>query len=127
MGPKSGTVEEKIARIASTAHGVVTRVELLAARVTAKQIKSRVAKGALIPEYAGVYRAGHCAPSTEARYMAATKAGGDGALLCGPAGGYLLGILKSPSPPPPEILTPTERNPKGLKARRSKSLDRRDA
>ena len=126
MGPKSSTAEEIIARIARLAHGVVTRAELLAEGLTPKEIKRRVAKGALIPEYAGVYRAGHAAPSVLARYMAAVKACGPGALLCGRAAAYLHGILKSRNPPPPEVLTPTARKPEGLKTRRTRNPDRRD-
>src|SRR5215211_3628653 len=126
MRPKSGTAEEKIARIASRAQGVVTREELLAAALSADQIKRRVRKGALIPEYPGVYRVGHRAPSVLARYMAAVKACGDGDLLCGQAGGYLLGILKASSPPPPEVLTATNRKPKGLKTRRTRRTEPRD-
>jgi hypothetical protein len=109
MGPKLEPVERVIARIASRAHGIVTREELIAAGVTARQIKRRVAKGLLIRRYRGVYRVGHYAPSVEAEYMAAVKACGEGALLCGRAAGYLLSIVKSRKPPPPEVLTPTHR------------------
>src|SRR4051812_5043980 len=99
------TVEEVIACIAGSAHGVVTRSELLAAEVPAGRIDRRVAKGMLIPEYPGVYRAGHVSKSREATYMAAVKACNKGDLLCGLAAGHLLGIFKSPKPPPPEVLT----------------------
>ena len=81
-----------MARIASGQHGLVTREELLAAAVSADGIKRQVAKGALIPEYRGVYRVGHRAPSREARYMAAVKAGGPEALLRGRAAGHLWGL-----------------------------------
>ena len=57
-------------------------------------IERRVEKGALIPEYRGVYRVGHRAPSREARYMAAVKACGAGALLCGRAAAHLWGLVK---------------------------------
>jgi predicted transcriptional regulator of viral defense system len=53
------TVEEVIARLASRAHGVVTRRELLAAGVTRNEIQERLEKGALLREYRGVYRVGH--------------------------------------------------------------------
>src|SRR5215208_6226868 len=124
MDPQSRTVEEIIAEIATGAHGIVTRAELLAADVSATQVRDRVRKGALIPEYPGVYRAGHCAPSREAKYMAAVKAGGTGAVLFRHAAGHLLAILKSPSWPPPEVMTPTERKVKGLRTRRARNLDR---
>jgi hypothetical protein len=126
MGVQSRTPEEKIARIASEAHGVVTRKELLVAGLTAKQIEQRIRAGALIPQYRGVYRVGHCAPSVRARYMAAVKACGDGALLCGLAAAYLHGLIKG-SPPPPEVMTTTDRRVKGLKTHRTKRIDPRDA
>ena len=63
-----------ITGIANRSHGVVARDELLAAKITARQIERRLGKGALIPEFDGVYRVGHRAPSVEARYMAAVKA-----------------------------------------------------
>src|SRR5215212_2120764 len=126
MGGKSRTPEQIIAGIATRAHGIVTRAELLDAELTARQIDRRIASGALIPEYAGVYRVGHRAPSVEARYMAAVKACGSDAAQCGRAAGYLLRILKGPNQPPPEVLTTTERKPKGLKTRQTRRLDPRD-
>ena len=47
--------------------------------------------GALLEEYPGTYRVGHRAASTEATYMAAVKACGDGTLLCGRAAAWLWG------------------------------------
>ena len=114
MGTRSRTAESIIAQIASTAHGVVARTELLEAGLTEKQIAGRVRRGALIPEYPGIYRVGHRAPSRDALYLAAVKAGGDGALLWRRAGGHLLRILKSPTPPAPEVLTRTERRARGF-------------
>jgi very-short-patch-repair endonuclease len=125
MRGKSRTVEEKAARIATGAWGVVTRQELLLAGVSSAGIDRRVAKGLLIREYPGVYRVGHTAPSTEARYLAAVKACGPGALLCGRAAAYLQGLLKGP-PPPPEVMTPTERRVEGVKTRRCRNMDPRD-
>src|ERR671914_538703 len=98
MDPKSRTAEQKIARIASAAHGVVTRRELLDADISSEEIKCRLRSGALIREYPGVYRVGHRAPSVEARYMAAVKACGDGAVLSGRAAGHLLLLLNGPPP-----------------------------
>jgi hypothetical protein len=125
MRGKSRTVEEIIAEIATGAHGIVTRVELLAADVSTGQIERRVLKGALIPEYPGVYRAGHRARSRESDYMAAVKAGGPGAALYNEPAGHLLGLLKSPSWPPPAVMTRTERKIKGLKTRHVRNLDPR--
>src|SRR5215211_3861772 len=115
-----------MARIGGAAQGVVTRVELLRAGVTAAEVKWRLRTGALIREYPGVYRVGHRAPSLEARYMAAVLACGEGALLSGGAAGYLFGALKGLAPPP-EVTAPTERRIKGIRTRRSRRIDPRDA
>src|SRR4051794_33861863 len=126
MGGRSRTVEEIIAEFATQAHGIVTRRELLGAAVTSKQIKRRIEKGALIPEYPGVYRAGHAARSRESDYMAAIKASGDGAALYNQAAGHLLGLLKSPGWPAPAVLTRTERKIEGLKTRHVRNPHPRD-
>jgi very-short-patch-repair endonuclease len=112
------TVEATLARMASRAHGVVTRAELLDAGVTSAQIEQRLKTGALLREHRGVYRVGHRAPSIEARYLAAVLSCGDGALLSGRAAGHLLGIVKG-RPPAPEVTAPTERRVKGVKVRRA--------
>lgn len=126
MALQDRTVEEKIARIAGAQHGVVTWAEMRAADISADEIRHRVRIGMLIREYRGVYRVGHRAPSVEARYLAAVKAGGHGAALRGGAAGYLLRILKSPSPPAPEVMTRSERRIRGVATRRTRRLDRRD-
>jgi len=104
----------------------VTRAELLRAGVSWEEIRQRLRIGSLIREYRGVYRVGHRAPSVEARYLAAVRACGEGALLSGRAAGHLLGLLKG-SPPPPEVTTPTERHIAGIATRRSRRIDPRDA
>jgi hypothetical protein len=115
-----------MARIAGRAHGLVTRAGLLDAGVSIAEIKHRLGTGALIREYPGVYRVGHRAPSLESRYLAAVLACGDGALLSGRAAGHLLELLKG-RPPPPEVTAPTERRIAGIRTRRSRRIDRRDA
>jgi very-short-patch-repair endonuclease len=105
---------------------VVTHAELLSAGVSAAGIKRRVQKGSLIRQHRGVYRVGHRAPSVEARYMAAVKACGEGAVLCGRAAGFLLGILKCSRPPPPEVITPTQRRVQGIETRRCRDMDPRE-
>jgi hypothetical protein len=109
-----------MAWFAGRAHGVVTRDELLGVGVSGAGIKRRVRKGALIPQYPGVYRVGHAAPSTDATFIAAVKACGKGAFLRGRAGGHLLGLLKG-KPPPPEVTAPTERRVKGVETKRCRS------
>jgi hypothetical protein len=65
MGPLRTTVEQELARRATRAHGIVDREELLGGGLTAKEIKGRLRKGALIREFPGVDRVGHRAPSVE--------------------------------------------------------------
>jgi hypothetical protein len=99
---------------------------MLAAGISAKEIRHRIEIGLLVRVHRGVYHVGHRALTTEARYLAAVRAGGDGAVLCGPAAAVLLGILKSPTPPPPAVMTRTERRIAGVKTKRVRNIDRRD-
>jgi hypothetical protein len=124
--PKQDTVEEKLARIATRAHGLVTHRQLLRAAITAAEVRSRVRKGLLIRVHRGVYRVGHQAPSVESRYLAAVLACGDGALLSGLAAAHLHGLVKGTAPPP-EVTTRTKREVKGVRTHRSQCLDRTDA
>ena len=125
MGTRSSTVEAKLAELAARSHGVVTRAELLRAGITDRELRRRVAKGTLVPVHRGVYRVGHAAPSLEARYLAAVKACGEGSLLCGRAAAHLLRLLKR-SPSLPEVLTATQRRPRGVIAHRVRRMDPRD-
>src|SRR5688500_6370863 len=121
-GLSTAAVERTCARLASRAHGVVTRAQLLHAGVTYRQIEERLKSGALLPVHRGVYRVGHLAPSMEARYLAAVLACGDGALLSGRAAAYLLGLLRG-SAPVPEVTTPTKRHVAGVTTRRAHQED----
>lgn len=126
MQAQSRTVEWKLSQIATRSHGVVTRAELLDAGVTRQQIGSRLASGGLIRVHRGVYRVGHRAPSTEATYLAAVLAAGEGALLSGLAAANLHGLVRG-SPPPAEVVARTERRMEGVRVHRCRSLDARDA
>ena len=119
-------LQQAIARIAGRQHGNVTRAQLLDAGLSTKQVERRVEKGALLVEFPGVYRVGHRAPSTEARYMAAVLACGEGALLSGRAAGHLLGILKGPAPPP-EVTAPSKRRIEGITTHRTRTSHPLDA
>jgi very-short-patch-repair endonuclease len=118
MRPPDDTAERTIARIAHGQHGVVTRGQLLAAGVTSGQIARRLRAGGLLAEHPGVYRAGHRAPSVEARYLAAVLAGGEGAVLGGRAAGWLLRLLKGEAPRP-EIAGRVRRRLQGVRSRRA--------
>lgn len=117
MDPRSTNAWRLLASVASRSKGIATRRELLAAGLSATQIKSRVRSGALIPEYPGVYRVGHRAPSVEASYLAAVKACGEGAVLSGMAAAYIWGLVPG-GPPPPEVSGPTKRRVRGVRTRR---------
>jgi very-short-patch-repair endonuclease len=119
MQHQDRTVEKVLARIARRQHGVVTRKQLLDARVSKEEIRWRIKRGALLVVHPGVYRVGHKAPSIEARYIAAVLACGEGAVLSGMAAGYLWGLIKG-SAPPPEVTTPKDRKVKGVQIRRAR-------
>lgn len=92
-----------MASLATHAHGLVTRTQLIEAGLSGSEIEHRLASGALIREHRGVYRVGHRAPSRESRYLAAVLAAGKGAALSGLAAGHLLGLLRGPAPAPEVI------------------------
>jgi Transcriptional regulator, AbiEi antitoxin len=126
MEQKGRTVDEVTRALASRAHGVVTRTELLNAGVTPEQIRNRLGKGVLTKVHRGVYRVGHLAPNIEAEYLAAVKACGEGALLSGRAAAYLWTLIRG-SPPRPEVLTPYDRRISGVIVHRTRRTDLDDA
>ena len=124
MCPQGRTVPRILAEIGGNQHGVVSRTELLDAGVEPWEIKARLRSGGLLLEYRGVYRVGHRAPSREARYLAAVKACGPGAVLSGRAAAHLHGLIKGIAPPP-EVTARTERRIEGILTQRSRTLDPR--
>jgi predicted transcriptional regulator of viral defense system len=70
-----------IADLAARQHGVVARVQLLAAGLTREMIDGRIARGSLHRIHQGVYAVGHAKLTQEGRYMAAVLACGEGAAL----------------------------------------------
>jgi hypothetical protein len=125
MGAQTRKVERVLGRIASKAHGVVTIAELREAGVSRREVARRLESGLLLPEFRGVYRVGHRAASTEARYAAAVKACGEGSVLSGLAAAWAWGLIRAGAPPP-EVTSPTERRIRGIRARRSRRLDPRE-
>ncbi len=121
MDPQCANASAILASLANRAKGVVTRAELLAGGLTPTQIKSRLRNGGLLRAYPGVYFVGHAAPNVEARYLAAVKACGPGAVLSGRAAAWLWGLIRG-APPPPEVSAPNKRRIPGL-ATRQRRLD----
>ena len=119
------TVENELADAAGELHGLVTRRALLTHGVTPSEIQRRIARGLLLIEYKGVYRVGHRAPSLEAHYMAAVLAGGDGAALGGAAAACLWNLTRG-TPPPPHVVTRTERRIEGVVTQRARSAGASD-
>jgi very-short-patch-repair endonuclease len=61
----------------------------------------------------------------EARYLAAVRACGEGAVLSGTAAAYLLGLIGG-APPEPEVTTRSRRRISDVSTRRTRRIDRRD-
>jgi hypothetical protein len=123
MDPRNGKADVVIAEIARGSYGVVTREEMRAAGVSDQEIKIRVRRGSLIRVHSSVYRVGHCAPSVEARYLAAVKACGEGAVLSGLAAAHLLGLTRGPAPAP-EVTAPKQRRVARVRTTCSPQIDR---
>jgi very-short-patch-repair endonuclease len=68
--------DEVIAQLAGRQHGVVSRAQLLAAGLSAREIERRVQSGRLHPLHRGVYAVGHRVVSQRGWWMAATLATG---------------------------------------------------
>jgi hypothetical protein len=86
-----------IAEIAERQHGVVARKQLLKLGVGRRAIAHRMGSGRLRVIHRGVYAVGHAALSTEARWMAAVLAAGEGAALSHRSAGALWGLRATAS------------------------------
>jgi hypothetical protein len=86
------SVDAIIAALAERQHGLVTRVQLLAAGLSRHGIDRRVKSGRLVRVSAGVYAVGHAALSREGHFMAAVLGAGEGAALSHLSAGELCGV-----------------------------------
>src|SRR3954451_19933943 len=79
MARQSATraVDAIIAELAARQHGVVERLQLVAAGLTVAEIEGRVRRGMLIPLHRGVYAVGHAVLRPAGYRLAA-------AMACGP-------------------------------------------
>jgi hypothetical protein len=73
--------EQTIAEIAARNYGVITYRELRSTGLGRQAIAYRVARGRLIELYPCVYAVGHARLTIEGKWLAATRAGGTGAVL----------------------------------------------
>ena len=75
------TVDQRIASVAGSQYGLVTRAQLTDAGLSGGAIGRRTAAGRLHRLHQGVYAVGHTAARREAQWLAAVLACGDGAVL----------------------------------------------
>jgi very-short-patch-repair endonuclease len=113
------------ARIAAGQKGTITRRQLLDAGWSSSAIGRWIDNELLVPEWPGVYRFGHTSPSTDATYMAAVLAAGDGAALARRAAGHLMRLLRG-AVADAELVAPTQSRIKGLDVKHERGLDPRD-
>ena len=121
MRPKSRSVTQEVARIATGQDGVIALGQLLDAGMTRSAVVRWTRKGLLHREFRGVYRLGHRAPSARAHYHAAVLACGEGAVLSGMAAAYVFAVVGR-KPPPAEVATTTDRRVRGVEIHRVRHL-----
>ncbi len=126
MRPKVPTAPRRVAVIAGRQHGAINVHQLLEAGLSRETVARWASKGLLHREFRGVYRVGHRAPSTDARYMAAVLACGPQAALAGEAAAFAFGLLRGSAPPRPEVASPADRRVPGVVTHRVGSLDAAD-
>lgn len=83
--------------IAEAQHGVIARGGLLAAGIGDEAIKARLRTGGLVQLHVGVYALAHRAMRPQARWMAATLAGGEGTVLSHRSAAALWGLRPAPT------------------------------
>ena len=104
---KSDTSMPKDAKVAWTAarqHGAIGHAQLADAGLSQTEIRHRVATGWLHRQHIGVFAVGHPGLTPRGRWMAATLAGGDGAVLSHRSAAALWGIGRDG--PVPSITVP---------------------
>src|SRR5215218_9036368 len=106
MPNKSDTLDLAIARIAALQHGVITARQLATVGLGRPAITERVGSGRLHRIHRGVYAVGHRGLSWHGRWMAATLACGEGAVLSHGSAASLWSLLK-PIEGPIHVSTPS--------------------
>ena len=126
--PSIRSAETRVAELASREHGVLSTSELMSCGLSRPAIHRRVRSGRLHPLHRGVYAVGHPTLSREGRWIAATKAGGAGAVLSHQSAAELWGLAPR-CPGPIHITVPDHRRPRphrGISVHRSRTLAPQD-
>jgi very-short-patch-repair endonuclease/predicted transcriptional regulator of viral defense system len=123
---KRSTPDQVIARLAARQHGMVTRLQLLAAGLSVDDIAYRLRIGRLVRIHRGVYAVGHVPPSPHARAMAAVLACGPGAVLSHRSAGALWALGPRWGAPVDVTARGKRRQRTGIRVHRSSTLTRAD-
>jgi len=106
---RTRAADRVIAELATRQHGVVARVQLLAAAVSRDQIDWRLRNKRLHEAHRGVYLVGHTVPTQHSRDMAALLACGEGAVLSHRSTAAIWDLLPYPAAAPAWVTVPPER------------------
>jgi hypothetical protein len=123
QGRSGTTPDARAARVAAGQWGVVTHAELRACGLSAKAIRTRVARGVLHPLYLAVFAWGHHNIAVEGRFLAAVKACGPLAVLSHYSAAALRALVKWDGRPF-EITAPGKHRHPRIKAHRSEHIER---
>jgi very-short-patch-repair endonuclease len=116
----------RLARIAREEHGVVSIRQLAACGLDRAAVRRRTGTGRLHRVHRGVYAVGHDALTTQASFVAAVLACGDGAVLSHYAAAAYWGFRRWDGRIPRVTVTGAQRRVAGLRVHRARRLDRRD-
>jgi len=135
----TGDLDRAVAARASSRHGVIRRVELVALGMGRNAIDHRLKAGRLFQMHRGIYLVGHTIAAPMSWEAAAVLASGPGALVSNDSAGHLWKLLPRPGrgqPRPHELskrhavdVTVVGRDPgrrPGIRLHRVDDLDRRD-
>src|SRR4051812_10422652 len=121
--PYAAQPTNKVAELAARQRGIVTFEEMRACGMTRHEIQTWLRKGQLHEKHRGVYAVGHRTLTTEARFLAATKACGADAALSRYAAIALWDLLEWDGRPIAVSAT-TRRTHPGLRIHRTTRLER---
>jgi hypothetical protein len=115
-----------IRELARRQSGNFSRMQLLAAGLTAGGIDRRLHSGSLVTRYHGVYCLAPPRQDAQALIAAAVLAGGATAVASHASAAYLWGFVKRYEPPPEISLPAGDRRPRHILTHRCQSLQPRD-